>query len=78
MKGTKHDPKISNVTVRFIKDAESTLAALRNGEIDLFYGVPETKFDVIKSDSKLALQSIESNAVDLFALQYSKSRSCEK
>lgn len=63
MKETKHDPKISNVTVRFIKDAESTLAALRNGEIDLFYGVPETKFDVIESDSKLALQSIESNAV---------------
>lgn len=63
MKETKHDPKISNVTVRFIKDVESTLAALRNGEIDLFYGVPETKFDVIESDSKLALQSIESNAV---------------
>ena len=63
MVGTKHDPKISNVTMRFIKDADSTLAALRNSEIDLFYGVPETKFDVIESDDKLALQSIESNAV---------------
>ena len=63
MKGTKHDPKISNVTMRFIKDQDSTLAALRNGEIDLFYAVPETKFDVIESDSKLTLQSVESNAI---------------
>ena len=63
MVGTKHEPKISNVTMRFIKDVDSTLAALRNSEIDLFYGVPETKFDVIENDDKLTLQSVESNAV---------------
>ena len=63
MTGTDYEPKISNVTVRFIQDADSTLSALRNGEIHLFYGVPETKFDVVESDSKLFLQKIESNAV---------------
>lgn len=63
MTGTKHEPKISNVTMRFIKDPDSTLAALRNNEIHLFYAVPETKYDVVESDSKLSLQSIESNAV---------------
>lgn len=41
----------------------STLAALRNSEIHLFYPVPMTKFEIIENDSKFALQSIESNAV---------------
>ncbi|KOP64668.1 hypothetical protein AMS62_04915 [Bacillus sp. FJAT-18019] len=63
MKGTKHEPKIEEVKVRFIKDADSTLSALRSGEIHLYYGVPETKYDVVKGDSKLKLQTIESNAV---------------
>ncbi|MGG3283224.1 ABC transporter substrate-binding protein [Paenibacillus solani] len=63
MKGTKHEPKIEEVKVRFIKDADSTLSALRSGEIHLYYGVPETKYDVVQGDSKLKLQTIESNAV---------------
>lgn len=63
MKGTENEPKISNVTMRFIKDPDSTLAALRNNEIHMFYAVPETKYDIIENDSKLSLQSMESNAV---------------
>ncbi|MBN3526683.1 ABC transporter substrate-binding protein [Paenibacillus apiarius] len=63
LKGTKHEPKISQVTLRFIKDADSALAALRSGEVYVNYGVPETKFDIVKSDSKLSLQNIQSNAV---------------
>lgn len=63
LKGTKHEPKISNVTLRFIKDTDSALSALRNNEIHLYSGVPETKHDLIKSDNKLALQNIESNGV---------------
>jgi len=63
MKGTKHEPKISTVKVRFIKDADSNLSALRAGEIDLFYGITENKYDIVKGDSKLELQSIPSNAV---------------
>ena len=63
MVGTDHEPKISNVTVRFIQDPDSTLSALRNGEIHIFNGVPETKYDVVESDSKLFLQKNDSNAV---------------
>lgn len=63
MVGTKHEPRVSTVTMRFIKDADSSLAALRNSEIDLFYAVPETKFDVVEADEKLVLQKVASNAV---------------
>lgn len=63
LKGTKHEPKISNVTLRFIKDTDNALSALRNNEIHLYSGVPETKHDLIKNDNKLTLQNIESNGV---------------
>jgi peptide/nickel transport system substrate-binding protein len=63
MKGTEHEPKISNIKLRFIKDMDSSLSALRNGEIYVLYGVPENKHDVVEGDSKLKLQSMESNAV---------------
>lgn len=63
MRGTEHEPKINNVEVKFIKDSDSSLSALRSGETHIFYGVPETKYDIVKGDSKLKLQSIESNAV---------------
>ncbi|MCG7405944.1 ABC transporter substrate-binding protein [Paenibacillus sp. ACRRX] len=63
LKGTAHEPKITNIKLRFIKDADSALSALRSGEIHVYYGVPETKFDLVKGDSKLALQTLPSNAV---------------
>ncbi|WP_042170990.1 ABC transporter substrate-binding protein [Paenibacillus gorillae] len=63
MKGTEHEPKINNIKIRFIKDADSSLSALRSGEIHLYYGVSETKFDIVKGDAKLSLQTLPSNAV---------------
>lgn len=63
MKGTKYEPRVDTIKVRFIKDAESSLSALRSSEIHLYYGVSEIKFDVVKADSKLSLQTIPSNAV---------------
>ncbi|MBB3113756.1 peptide/nickel transport system substrate-binding protein [Paenibacillus phyllosphaerae] len=63
LKGTDHEPKIENIKIRFIKDADSALAALRSGEIHVYYGVTETKFDVVKGDSKLSLQTMPSNGV---------------
>ncbi|WP_459503223.1 ABC transporter substrate-binding protein [Bacillus sp. C1] len=77
LKGTKHEPKISNVTLRFIKDTDSALSALRNNEIHLYSGIPETKHDLIKSDSKLALQNIESNGVS-YLLFNTKNREVAK
>ncbi|MFD1135104.1 ABC transporter substrate-binding protein [Paenibacillus urinalis] len=63
MTGTEHEPKISTVIVKFIKDADSALSALRSGEIHMYYGVPETKYDLVEQDSKLKLQTMESNGV---------------
>ncbi len=77
MPGTKYEPKANSIKVRFIKDAESSLSALRSGEIHLFYGVSETKFDVVKADSKLSLQSIPSNAVS-YLLFNTKNRDIAK
>ncbi|MFC5604306.1 ABC transporter substrate-binding protein [Sporosarcina koreensis] len=61
--GSEFEPKISSVTVRFIEDADSALSALRNGEIHLFNGVPETKYELVENDDKLVLQKNDSNAV---------------
>ena len=36
---------------------------MRNSEIHLFNGVPETKYDLVENDSKLFLQKNDSNAV---------------
>lgn len=60
---SEFEPKIANVTVRFIEDADSSLSALRNGEIHLFNGVPETKYELVENDDKLVLQKNDSNAV---------------
>lgn len=61
--GSDFEPKISNITVRFIDDSDSALSALRNGEIHLFNGVPETKYDLVEADDNLLLQKSDSNAV---------------
>ncbi|MEH7123006.1 ABC transporter substrate-binding protein [Bacillus sp. JJ1532] len=63
MKGTEHEPKIANIKLRFIKDIDSSLSALRNGETYVLYGIPENKQETVESDSKLKLQSMESNGV---------------
>ncbi len=77
MKGTANEPKVNNIKVRFIKDMDSTLSALRSGEIHLFYSVPENKYDVVKGDTKLALQTIPSNAVS-YLLFNTKNREVAK
>lgn len=61
--GSDFEPKVSNVTVRFIDDADSALSALRNGEIHIFNGVPETKYDLVEKADNLQLQKSDSNAV---------------
>lgn len=72
MKGTENEPNISKVTVRFIENPDSALSALRNGEIHIFNGIPETKYDVVEKDSKLALQKNQSNAVAYLLFNRSK------
>ncbi|AWE07415.1 hypothetical protein DCE79_08540 [Lysinibacillus sp. 2017] len=61
--GTENEPKINNISVRFIADNDSALSALRNGEIHVLQSVPETKTDVVEGDSNLQLKTADSNAV---------------
>ncbi|OZV12121.1 hypothetical protein CIW83_10875 [Tissierella sp. P1] len=63
MAGTEHEPRINRVEVKFIKDLDSSLSALRSGEIHLLYSVPEDKYPLVEGDSKLTLQKRPSNAV---------------
>ncbi len=63
MTGTEHEPRISAVKVKFIKDQDSSLSALRSGEIHLLYSVPEDKYQLVEGDSKLSLQKRPSNGV---------------
>ncbi|MFI8720170.1 ABC transporter substrate-binding protein [Bacillus altitudinis] len=72
MKGTENEPNISQVTVRFIENPDSALSALRNGEIHIFNGIPETKYDVVEKGSKLSLQKNQSNAVAYLLFNTSK------
>lgn len=67
MTGTENEPKVSEIVVKFIQDADSALSALRNGEIHILNGVPETKYDLVNDDEKLTLQQNESNGVSYLA-----------
>lgn len=67
MPDTENEAKISEVVVKFIQDSDSALSSLRNGEIHILNGVPETKYDIIEEDKKLTLQQNESNGVSYLA-----------
>lgn len=63
MPGTEFEPRIEKVVVKFIKDQDSALSALRSGETHLLYTVPEDKYSLVEGDSKLSLQKVPSNSV---------------
>jgi len=69
--GSAFEPKIEKINVRFIEDNDSALSALRNGEIHVLQSVPETKLDIVKSDSKLTLHTADSNAVSYLLMNTS-------
>ncbi|MDX8045407.1 ABC transporter substrate-binding protein [Gracilibacillus sp. S3-1-1] len=74
MEGTEHEPKISEVVVKFIQDTEAALAALRNEEIYVFNGVPENRYDTVEDDDSLTLQQSESNAVSYLAINMNEDK----
>jgi peptide/nickel transport system substrate-binding protein len=61
--GTKLEPLVNKISVRFIADNDSALAALRNGEVHVLQTVPETKISVVEEDTNLTLKTADSNAV---------------
>ncbi|MGE7999268.1 ABC transporter substrate-binding protein [Lysinibacillus sp. NPDC093190] len=69
--GSEYEPKIAKINVRFIADNDSAVSALRNGEIHVLQSVPETKLDIVKSDTKLTLHTADSNAVSYLQMNTS-------
>lgn len=65
--GSDYEPKIKNVSVKFIADPDSALSSLRNGDIHILNGVPETKYELVEKDKKLTLQKNKSNGVTYLA-----------
>lgn len=74
MNGTENEANIANVTVRFIGDEDSALSALRSEEIDLMYGLGETKYEVVEAEENLTLQSRQSNGVKYLMINVDSDR----
>lgn len=72
--GTDNEPKVNDISVRFIADNDSALSALRNGEIHVLQSVPETKTDVVEGDANLALKTADSNAVSYLLFNTNEGR----
>lgn len=74
MTGTENEAQITNVTVRFIGDEDGALSSLRSEEIDLMYGVGETKYEVVEDEENLTLQSKQSNGVKYLMINVDSDR----
>lgn len=76
MKDTENNPKISKIVVKFIKDMDSALSALRSEEIHVLYGVPENKLSIVKEDPKLKLSEIKGNGVSYAMFNMREGQKC--
>jgi peptide/nickel transport system substrate-binding protein len=56
-------PKIQTVTVRTIPDISARLTALRTGEVDLVWGVPDDQLKTLTADAGLKHESVPSHQV---------------
>lgn len=61
-KGTNQEPRIEKIVLKFIKDQDSALSALRSGDI-YATRVPEDKVSLVENDAKLALLKVKSNTI---------------
>lgn len=63
MKDTESYPNIKTLTIKFIRDLDATVSALRSGDVYILYDIVPDKLNVIESDTNLVLQKIPSNAL---------------
>ncbi|WP_329084928.1 MULTISPECIES: ABC transporter substrate-binding protein [unclassified Streptosporangium] len=54
-------PKVRSLTLRSIPDVSAKLTALKTGEIDLVWGVPDDQIPSLQSDANLKVQAVPSN-----------------
>lgn len=63
MKDTVYYPNIKTLNIKFIRDLDASVSALRSGDIYVLYDIIPDKLKVIESDSNLLLQKVPSNAL---------------
>lgn len=63
MKDTIYYPNIKTLNIKFIRDLDAAVSALRSGDIYILYDIIPDKLKVIESDSNLLLQKVPSNAL---------------
>lgn len=63
MKDTEYYPNIKTVTIKFIRDLDAAVSALRSGDVYILYDIVPDKLNVIEADANLVLQKIPSNAL---------------
>lgn len=63
MKDTIYYPNIKTLNIKFIRDLDASVSALRSGDIYVLYDIIPDKLKVIEFDSNLLLQKIPSNAL---------------
>lgn len=63
-------PMIKTVDVKFIKDSENALSALRAGELHALYNIPTSKIEVVKAEPSLSMKEIDSNAYNYCAFNF--------
>lgn len=56
-------PKVSKVTIKKMPELAARLTALRTGEADVVWGIPDDQLGELQSDSKLTVRTVPSTAV---------------
>ncbi|GAB2656767.1 ABC transporter substrate-binding protein [Kribbella swartbergensis] len=54
-------PKLPSLTIRSIPDTAAKLAALRTGEVDVVWGLPDDQIPALQSDANLKVEAVPSN-----------------
>lgn len=63
-------PLVKTVEVKFIKDNENALSALRAGELHALYNIPTSKIEIVKEEPSLSMKEIDSNAYNYCAFNF--------
>lgn len=63
MNDTEYYPNIKTVNIKFIRDLDAAVSALRSGDVYILYDIVPDKLNVIEADANLVLQKIPSNAL---------------
>lgn len=76
MRGTDSEPKIATVRSKIIKDYDSSISALRSGEVHFVSKVDVTSYDILKGDSKIEVLEGPSSRVYFLGCNQSSESIC--